>query len=163
MTGLDEFFEEIKQVAAALFRAKGEHIPLFYMQLAGVKGPVITSAQWDDSANKAYKFMLVRTGIELGAVERCCLVHEMWYAQYKTPASGVIDIDNTPLPSERPDRMEMLMIVGVDRDAHRIGHWEIKRPGTKKRPHLGEFQNIDDFTSISNAFRGLLKTDGIPQ
>lgn len=163
MSDFDTFFEEIKQVAAILFRKQDEHVPLFYLQMANTSGLVIMPADWTDSADKARKFMMVRTGIEMGAVERCCLVHEMWIARYEMPASGIIDVESTPLPSERPDREEILMILGIDINSHRLGHWKIKRLGTKKKPQLGEFSTPDGMTTISDAFRGLIKNDGKPQ
>lgn len=66
-------------------------------------------------------------------------------------------------PSQRPDRRERLLIVGVDRDSHRVGSWEITRPDGK--PQLGEFQTADNagFVALSGAFRGLIKDDGTRQ
>lgn len=125
---------------------------------------LMLDARWTDSHDKAAKFISVRCGLDLGIFERACLVHEMWFANYDRDKDGG-DVGTLPPPSERADRREMLMMVCVDRDRFRIGHWEILRPHPRKKPTLGEFTipQADELMSFSAAFRGLLRNDGTRQ
>lgn len=165
MSEFDSFFNYVKAAAEFMFGKKGEHIPLFFVQTFDEPGRIgLVSAAWKTITDKENKLALMRAAVEIGAVARCCLVHEMWFAK-EVASREPVDVKTMVAPSQRSDREEMLMIIGIDKDQSRIGYWNINRPSKTKKPTLGRFElpPPDQMQALSGAFRSFTKSDGTRQ
>jgi hypothetical protein len=105
---------------------------------------------WRSEAEKAaFLIMLGLTFREKG-VKRYVLSCEAWMAQYEGPPS-----EDLVMPSERPDRIEILQCIGVDAEAGEIlqYHAEITRVGRRRK--LGE-RRVAPYNSFSGRMTELL-------
>ncbi len=165
MLEFDEFFDYVKDAVEFMFAKRGEHPPLFFVQ-PNEESRTITlmSAHWNSLADKERMLSMMRLGLDAQAIARCCLVHEMWFATEPTSREPVNIAAVTP-PSQRQDREEMVMIIGVDATQSRIGYWKIRRPSKKKKPTLAPFELPPQhmLTALSGAFRVFTKSDGTRQ
>lgn len=151
---LDQFFGVVTDAVKNCFDKFGEHKPIFYV--ADGSGniallPGMSTARWQQDL----MLLSMRMGVDSGAFQYCCFVTEAWFAT-ETRDSPVIDMAKVVPPSQRPDRREMVVIIGIDRGHHKLASWEIKREG--ERPRLVPSPG-DGFEAISAGFR-LFTGDG---
>jgi hypothetical protein len=112
---------------------KKECAPQFLAETADRKRMVIL-APWGSEAEKVALLTMLKWKFVQHEVKRYVMCSEAWVARYDADK----DDPNFKMPSEHPERVEILMLIGVDAEAGEIlqYHAEIKHRNGKRS--LGE-------------------------
>jgi hypothetical protein len=123
---LQELFDHAAENAARLFNESDDHevLPMWHaVQDDGEH--MLIATPWRDDAEKEIAMEMLRDVFRQHRVKRFVFIVEAWIARVGTMA----EVNEGPRPSEHPDRREVLMISGEDRDGSQImGVYYILRP-----------------------------------
>lgn len=148
--------DEAKRQVPAIFAERGEHRPLMIIEAPGI-GVFILPLDFGDTGDQKRRMMAaVRDFLQSMNAQRYIMIFEAWYTQTNVPpnADGSLK-DGELMPSERPDRMECILLFGEDKSGNSVGGmWQISRAG--KKASLGEFDTQIDTMMPMNAFTGIL-------
>ena len=153
---LEQLFEHARDRAADMFNHCGEVLPMWHAVTSNDEHLIIATP-WSGPDEKQQTVESLRAMFEEKHVKQLAFVCEAWVLQL--PADTDIDTDNLPVPSEHPDRREVLRINVEDNKGNVIsGSYYILRPEHGK-PKLSKF-NLDKYDALTGRMTGLLKHVG---
>jgi hypothetical protein len=121
----------------------GEVLPKFIA--LGDDGLTIFATPWRDEADKVMILGFLRHAFAAKHVTRYVMVSEAWMAMQ---VNG-----DERMPSERPDRVDCLWVVGVEYGRSRTARCLIRKEGEKRACQSPEW---DGYTNISGRMADLL-------
>jgi hypothetical protein len=130
------------------FAAKGMIIPIWHA-VTSTGESLIQTAPCDD---KDLSVAMIRALFDIRDVVRYVFMDEAWTLARMLQPDEQAKIRREGL-ANHPDRIEVVMIQGEDRDCGQIMlHRDIIRPA-KGRPYLGPLQSLDDLPFIPHGAR----------
>jgi hypothetical protein len=103
---------------------EAELLPVFLLITADGEA-MLAPTPWGDEDDKAFMLSVLRTMMKAKNVVRYSMVSEAWAA--RQPADWKPGQDLGPMPSERPDRKEVVIAVAADKDHTISRSWDIVR------------------------------------
>ena len=100
-----------------------ELLPTFLMIAA--EENILMPARWGDEAEKRLILRAAREIMKEKGVTRYSMVSEAWTA--KQPEGWKPGMPQGPLPSDRPDRKEVVIAIAADKTATKSRVWDIVR------------------------------------
>lgn len=117
LSKLYELMEKTWAFAVATFDPTDDTMVQFFAQTDDNKLNIYATP-WHNDFEKAMVLNLLRDRFKAEGVQRYTLVSEAFFAEY--PADAPEDGDSELPPSAHPNRIETLIVLGVDPDAHEI-------------------------------------------
>jgi hypothetical protein len=153
----EEFCETAVEVVKEPFKSMGELPPTWFLQRSdGKVGMFVTP--WVDFKEKEEANQRMRLLMEKYEIMRYALITEAWMVKRKNPEGTKLAKDwKGPLPSQSPDREEIVMIVGGDLEGNCVeGMADITRD-EKGKPTLGKFELKYNEYTMEGRFVNLLR------
>lgn len=138
----EKLFEIARTNATRIFKETGEVLPMWHA-IDGDGEHMLIPTPWNSQEEKETVVEGLRALFAIAKVQRYAMVCEAWIVEIKT--SDISEVYNT-IPSEHPDRREVIRIIVEDRNGKTLsGQYYILRP-EHGPPTLSPFQrHPDDF------------------
>ena len=150
-TPLHDLIKHTSRATDKLYGENGKILPMYHIVMHDGSHSIVSSPHHDKDAATT----MMRAYFEITPTRRYVFVAEAWTAEYpQEPTQPII------MPSQHPDRIEIIMFLGEDRDIGMLSaSRRIIRPPNGK-PHLGplEFNDITGAT-MEGRMVGLLPRD----
>jgi hypothetical protein len=153
----EEFCTTITKVVEVPFLKMGELPPTWFLQKkSGEVG--IFCTPWGDTDEKDSVNDQMKSLMERNEIVRYALVTESWLVTLPSPPEGTtIKSYRGPRPSQHPDRKEVIIVVGGDREGNSVeGSADIIRDDGGKAT-LGEFKLEFNKYTMQGRFVNLLR------
>lgn len=156
MTTRQEAIDNARHVATEAMQAEGEVQPII---IAHTKDALVAFPMADAMSSGLLKDIAAkRIGAEMRrrGVDLYVFMTEAWYADVRGQADPRLD---TP-PSQRPDRIEVLLISASDAEGDTLAAYRMVRNarGRFQRFDLMENTDLDPDMSVQGRFLGLLRS-----
>jgi hypothetical protein len=112
MATLREASEAAMKTASELFERTGSVSPIWLIEMPEGENDVIVSGEFTGNASKNAIAAAIREKFG-GTATRIIFISEAWIREMKGPYDGIA-------PSEHPDRIEVIHLVGEDRDGGQV-------------------------------------------
>jgi hypothetical protein len=153
----EEFCETAVEVVKEPFKSMGELPPTWFLQRPdGEVGMFVTP--WDDFREKEATSQKMKLLMKENDIIRYALITEAWMVERKNPDGTKLAKDwKGPLPSQSPDREEIVMIVGGDLEGHCVEGMASVTRDKEGKPILGKFELKYNKFSMEGRFVNLLR------